>query len=102
MANMLKGCPNCGSTFDPRRAGQKYCSDHCRVSFNRKEKSYRDDYNTMVNALARLSKNKTRKKEILSMLDDLQSHISHTRLSLGDTNEMSRLQMLNDLANKRR
>ena len=28
-------CLYCGSVFEPKRADAKFCSDRCRVSFNR-------------------------------------------------------------------
>ncbi|MCA1762213.1 MAG: hypothetical protein ABR574_02505 [Cryomorphaceae bacterium] len=49
---MEKLCKECGDKFSAR-ADAKFCSDHCRSSYNNKANGYNDSYVRKVNSILR-------------------------------------------------
>lgn len=69
-------CQNCENEFEAQRASAKFCSDKCRVQFNRKQKES-DAYFDVRSAIFRIAKN-TDKHAAIETLKNLRQAIDDT------------------------
>lgn len=95
---MSRNCQNCGKDMGREiTSRRKFCSDVCRVQFNRAQKSG-NHYSIAMNAIYALGRvPSSRKKEAVDALRELKKAIDYELRTLGDRETIDRYAMFEQL-----